>query len=119
MCVCVCVCAVLSHVQFFATIQTVAHQIFMGFSRQEYWRRLSFPAPGDLPNPGIKTTSLVSPRLAGGFFTSEPSKREHNKTLTLYITLHLLKRLTCINWLILTENYDKYMQKLEVKRKET
>ena len=29
----------------------------MGFSRQEYWS-LSFPPPGDLPNPGIKFLSL-------------------------------------------------------------
>ena len=26
----------------------------MEFSRQEYWSRLSFPSPGDLPNPGIE-----------------------------------------------------------------
>ena len=26
----------------------------MGFSRQEYWSRLLFPFPGDLPNPGIE-----------------------------------------------------------------
>ena len=25
------------------------------FSRQEYWNRLAFPSPGDLPDPGIKT----------------------------------------------------------------
>jgi len=30
----------------------------MGFSRQEYWSQLSFPFPGDLPDPGIKTGSL-------------------------------------------------------------
>ena len=29
----------------------------MGFSRQEYWSGLSFPSPGDLPNPGIQPTS--------------------------------------------------------------
>ena len=28
--------------------------------------------PGDLPDPGIELTSLVSPALAGGFFTTEP-----------------------------------------------
>ena len=42
------------------------------FSRQEYWSRLPFPPPGDLPDLGIKPMSLVSPALAGGFFTSEP-----------------------------------------------
>ena len=38
-----------------------------GFSRQEYWSGLPCPPPGDLPNPGIE---LVSPALAGGFFTT-------------------------------------------------
>ena len=33
---------------------TVACQALLsvGFSRQEYWRRLPFPSPGDLPDPG-------------------------------------------------------------------
>ena len=30
---------------------------FMGFSRPEYWSRLPFPSPGDLPNPGIEPRS--------------------------------------------------------------
>ena len=40
------------------------------FSRQEYWSGLPFPSPGDLPAPGIKSESLMSPALAGGFFTT-------------------------------------------------
>ena len=43
-----------------------------GFSRQEYWIGLPCPPPGDHPNPGIEPTSLMSPALAGGFFTTEP-----------------------------------------------
>ena len=39
----------------------------MGFPRQEYWNGLTFPSPGDLPNPGIETVCLASPELAGGF----------------------------------------------------
>ena len=31
----------------------------MGFPRQEYWRGLSFPSPGDLPDPGIKPRLLL------------------------------------------------------------
>ena len=42
----------------------------MGFSRQEYWSGLLFPTPGDLPNPGIELVPLMSPALAGGFFTT-------------------------------------------------
>ena len=37
--------------------------------RQEYWSGLSCPSPGDLLDPGIEPTSLVSPALAGGFCT--------------------------------------------------
>ena len=65
-----CVLNHFSRVQLFATPWTVAHQapLSMGFSRQECWSGLSSPPPGDLPNPGIKPTSLMSPALAGGFF---------------------------------------------------
>ena len=34
--------------------------LFMGFSRQEYWRGWSFPSPEDLPDPGIKPASPAS-----------------------------------------------------------
>ena len=43
-----------------------------GILRQEYWSGLPFPAPGDLPDPGIKPVSLTSSALAGRFFTTEP-----------------------------------------------
>ena len=44
-----------------ATTWTTAHEapLSMGFIRQEYWNGLSFPSPGDLPNPGIKPRSPV------------------------------------------------------------
>ena len=50
---------VTSHVLLFGTPWTVAHQAYlsMKFFRQEYWSRLSFPSPGDLPDPGIKPGS--------------------------------------------------------------
>ena len=53
---------------------TMARQapLSMGFPRQEYRNGLLFPSPGDLPNLGIEPTSLMSPALAGGFFTTEP-----------------------------------------------
>ena len=61
----------LSCVRLFETPWTVAHQapLSMKFSRQEYWSGLPFPSPGDLPDLGIKPTSLVSPELADKFFT--------------------------------------------------
>ena len=62
----------LSYVRLFVTPWTVAHQVplSVGFPRQEYWSKLSFPSPEDLPDPGIKPMSLVSPALAGGSFTT-------------------------------------------------
>ena len=58
------------HVRLFAILWTVAHQAprSMRFSRQEYWSELLLPTPGDLPNPGMEPTSLVSPALTGRFF---------------------------------------------------
>ena len=60
-----------SHVRLFATLGTVARQapLSMRFSRQESWSGLPFHPPRDLPNPGIKSTPLMSPVLAGGLFT--------------------------------------------------
>ena len=61
-----------SHVQLFATLWTVAHQVLlsMGFSRQEYWSGLPCPPPGHLPYPGTEPASLRSTALAGRFFTT-------------------------------------------------
>ena len=35
------------------------------FFRQEYWSGFPFPLPGDLPDPGIKPASLMSPAFSG------------------------------------------------------
>ena len=60
----------------------------MGLSRQDYWSRLPFPTPGDLPDPGIETVSLTSPALAGRFFiTMPPGKLHFILSPSLYIFL--------------------------------
>ena len=65
-----CVCA--NRVWFLATPCTVAHEapLSMEFSRQEYWRGVSFPPPEDLPDPGIKLMSSAFPALASRFFNT-------------------------------------------------
>ena len=67
-----CMLSCFSHVQLFVTLWIVAHQapLSMGFSREEYWSGFPCPPPRDLPNPGIKPASLMSPALAGRFFTT-------------------------------------------------
>ena len=68
-------------VQLFATPWTVAHQVplSMEFSKQKYWSELPFPSPGDLPDPGIKPTSLASPALAGELLTTVPPEEAEAK----------------------------------------
>ena len=55
-----------------ATPWTIARQapLSMGFCRQGYRSGVPFPPPGDLPHPGIESTSPVSPAAAGGFLTA-------------------------------------------------
>ena len=69
-----CMLSHFSHVPLFATLWTMAHQapLSMGFSRQEYWSGLSCPPPGDLPDPGIKPTSLESLVLTSRFLPLAP-----------------------------------------------
>ena len=66
----VCMLSHFSRVRLCAILWTTACQapLSMGFSRQEYWSGLPFP-PGDLSNPWIKPTSLMSPALAGDSFS--------------------------------------------------
>ena len=76
---CVCVFSHFSRVRLFVTLWTVAHQtpLFVEFSRQEYWSGLLHPPPGDLPDPGIESVSLISPVLAGRFFTTSATWEAH------------------------------------------
>ena len=64
----------LSRVQLFATLWTVACQapLSMEFFRHDYWSGLPFPSPGDLPTPGIEPKSPVSPALQADSLPAEP-----------------------------------------------
>ena len=67
----------------------------MGFSSQEYWSGLSCLPPEDLPNPGIKPVSLMSPALADRLFTTratwEAYTRVHTHTHTHWLALAKLQ----------------------------
>ena len=82
----------LSCVQVFATLWTVAHQAPppMGFSRQECWSGLPNPSPGNLPDSGIEPRS---PTLQTDALTSEPSTeflvQKHLPTYCRYDSNHM------------------------------
>ena len=82
----------LSHVWLSVTPWTIAHQapLSMGFSRQECWSGLPFPALGDLTDPGIEPASLVSPTLAGRFLTTCGNLETHMSSMGfLYVSFKL------------------------------
>ena len=70
MCMCRCVCVWAQSLTLCELYWTQQTPPSMGFSRQEYWSRLSFPTPGDIPDPGMENASPMSPALAGGYFTT-------------------------------------------------
>ena len=101
----------LSRVRRFATPWTVACQapLSRGLTRQEYWLRLPFLPPGDLPNPGMKLASFVFPALVGRFFTTETpglDKSLPNTEEPKYV--HLINH---IGWL--TPDYHVYSVPLQ------
>ena len=67
-----CLLSRLSHVRLWATLWTGAPRLLCpwDFPGQEYWGGLPCPPPGGFPNPGLELGSLMSPALAGGFFTT-------------------------------------------------
>ena len=88
----------LSHIQLFVIPWAVAHQarLSMGFSRQEYWNRLPFPAPRYLLDPGIE---LVSPVSAGGFFTMiPPGKPKLTDKVSFMINATVEERKQVMGW---------------------
>ena len=88
-----------SRVWLFATLWTIACQasLSMEFCRQVYWNGFPFPPPGDLPNPGIKPMFLISPALAGSFFTISNSWEAH-----LLLWSHLILLNNCIVGILLS-----------------
>ena len=79
--------------QLFQPLWTVAHQVplSMEFSSQEYWSGLPCPAPGDLPDPGMESRSVVPPALAAGSLPLAPSdllfSAAHPGTTDRYIVM--------------------------------
>ena len=64
----------------------------MGSPRQEYWRGLPFPPPEDLPDPGIKPPTFMSPALAGGSFTTSAICVYHDDLHQNHYVVHLEKK---------------------------
>ena len=64
----------------------------MGLSRPEYWSRVLFPSPGDLPYPGIDPRSPV---LQADALPSEPPEKPTN-SVRGFPFLHTLSSIYCL-----------------------
>ena len=91
----------------------------MEFPRQDYWSGLPFPTPGDLPNPGTEPVSLVSPALAGGFFTTSATWWESTYVLYLGTTYGTPLQFSCLEnpmdggaWLAVVHGVSKSWTRL-------
>ena len=87
---CSCFAQLLNHVQLFLTPMdrrppgSSVHEILQA----RILERIIIYPPGDLPDPGIKLQSPVSPALAGGFITTESSGKP--QSFISYIVIHVL-----------------------------
>ena len=70
---------------------------------QEYWSRLPGASSGNLPDPGIKPTSLMSPALAGEFFTTSTSGL--GKMGYVFMNVHFTLGLNCFSIFIVLLSY--------------
>ena len=97
-------------------IWTVARQapVSTEVGRQECWSGLPFPILGYLPYPGIKPMSLVSPALAGGFFTTLPPGKIKQVTLLLEESKRRRRQkdVACVFQKTKKLNSDNYQQML-------
>ena len=89
----------------FVTPWTVAHwaPLSMGFPRQEYWSRLPFPSPGDLPNSGIEPMSPAWQALT----TEVPGKLKICHLYSLYLALFACGEILTV-FLFHETVYEKY-----------
>ena len=70
---------------------------------------MPFPLPGIFPTQGLNLNLLPSPALAGGFFTTEPSRTVYHgkeggsktKTSSIHVFIH-----SFIPTTVLTEQYS-------------
>ena len=70
---------------------------------QEYCSELPCPPPEDLPDRGIKSTSLISPALAGGFFTTSATWKAPQYSIRNYI-----------QYPVISHNGKEYFSKMSI-----
>ena len=91
-----------SHVQLFVTLWTAVHlaALSIGFSRQEYWGRLPYPSPGDLPDSRTEpATSAFVVELFTTSATWEAQSYYHWQAINNAVHLNC-----CCSLLVLRDN---------------
>ena len=99
-----CMCLAIQSYPTLCAPWTIAYQVplSMALSKQEFWHGLPFLSSGDLPDPGIEPASLVSPALAGRFFTTSAL---HYQSLIRYSHQALIKLLEALFSFLIWHSY--------------
>ena len=87
-----------SGVWLFVTLWTEACQapLSMGILQARILESVAMLSSGDLPNPGMESASLMSPALAGGFFTTSATWEAH--FLFSQMLYHKIYRVRPVSW---------------------
>ena len=82
---------------------TIARQapLTMEFSRQEFWRELTFPTPGDSLNLGIEPTPLASPDWQADSLPLAPPWKPLSVTLLVrFLQLNAQRQFMNLDWVL-------------------
>ena len=95
---------------------TVALQVplSMEFPKQEHWNGLPCPPPKDLPDPGIEPRSLMTPALAGWFFTTSATKKSVTDRKRYLLEIHRKQVVKCNFVAFIVENFRFHQKKTQL-----
>ena len=85
-----CICSVLFNPLWPQELYSPPGPSVHGISQAKILERVAIPSPGDLPDPGVELTSLVSLALTGGFFTSWVTTEAQKTLIVIWYQIKFL-----------------------------
>ena len=100
-----------------------------GILQARYWSGLLCPPPGDLPDPGMEPMSLLSPALAGRFFTTRATREapqmiilgsnQESKHSSMHNSVYKNTGSSLVSFLIMSKEIQNFKQGLDYLKCET
>lgn len=100
-----------------------------GILQARYWSGLLCPPPGDIPDPGMEPMSLLSPALAGTFFTTRATREapqmiilgsnQESKHSSMHNSVYKNTGSSLVSFLIMSKEIQNFKQGLDYLKCET